>query len=292
MKRPLKARTEGRLMPLRRTWGACLQFLHSALRSRSSAVEVLNWIKSQEVTFQRKLLIKMDPGRVMSLMQFATDFSAGSQESNRIAVVSGSLAEPELRFFPRTAEVVLLNFADNETTFDLTKDWSGRPWQHLRGSFDIVLCEQVLEHLIDPARATKNLALLLRPGGKLHVSAPAINNRHGEPHYFYAGFATEALSRWLSNAGMIDITVSSWSSDKGARMYSTCDWAPIAESGPLIFFTRAAWILKGHPRQLARLAVRRCRNFLRYPLQSLFPFAPSNNAVVVWAHARSGSRDE
>lgn len=292
MQRPLKARTTNTLMPLRRTWALASSLWFFSLRRRSSGDEVLKSIKAQEPTFQRRLLTEMDPGRLISVMQFASVANADSQEPNRIAVVSGSFAEPELRFLPNTAEIVLLNFTDDETTFDLTSDWSGRPWQHLRGSFDFVLCEQVLEHLITPPRAIKNLAMLLRPGGQLHVSVPAINNRHGEPHYFYAGFATEALSRWFTDAGLIDITVSSWSSDKGARMYSTCDWAPIAESGPLIFFFRAARILNRHPRQIARLAVRRARNFLRYPLQSLFPLSPSNNAVVVWAQARSGSPDE
>lgn len=65
--------------------------------------------------------------------------------------------------------------------FDLTKPWEGPAWSAYRGAYDLVLCEQVLEHFIDSAQAALNLALLLRKGGVLHISVPATNNRHGEP---------------------------------------------------------------------------------------------------------------
>lgn len=52
--------------------------------------------------------------------------------------------------------------------FDLTKPWEGPAWSAYRGAFDLVLCEQVLEHFIDSAQAALNLALLLRTGGVLH----------------------------------------------------------------------------------------------------------------------------
>jgi O-antigen biosynthesis protein len=39
-------------------------------------------------------------------------------------------------------------------------------------SFDTVLAYDVLEHLVDPWRAAKRLAELVRPGGQLHISLP------------------------------------------------------------------------------------------------------------------------
>jgi 2-polyprenyl-3-methyl-5-hydroxy-6-metoxy-1,4-benzoquinol methylase len=39
-------------------------------------------------------------------------------------------------------------------------------------SFDTILAYDVLEHLVDPWTATKRLAALLKPGGRLHVSVP------------------------------------------------------------------------------------------------------------------------
>jgi 2-polyprenyl-3-methyl-5-hydroxy-6-metoxy-1,4-benzoquinol methylase len=46
---------------------------------------------------------------------------------------------------------------------DLT--WPGQ-------SFDTILAYDVLEHLVDPWSATRQLASLLKPGGQLHVSLP------------------------------------------------------------------------------------------------------------------------
>jgi SAM-dependent methyltransferase len=40
------------------------------------------------------------------------------------------------------------------------------------GAFDVVLCEQVLEHLDDPAAALREIARVLRPGGLLVAGVP------------------------------------------------------------------------------------------------------------------------
>ena len=48
------------------------------------------------------------------------------------------------------------------------------PWPE--GSFDTVLCYDVLEHLRDPWSALAKLRALLRPGGRVHVALP--NARH------------------------------------------------------------------------------------------------------------------
>jgi 2-polyprenyl-3-methyl-5-hydroxy-6-metoxy-1,4-benzoquinol methylase len=41
-----------------------------------------------------------------------------------------------------------------------------------RESFDVAICADVLEHLVDPWAALKRLAALLKPGGTLIVSIP------------------------------------------------------------------------------------------------------------------------
>jgi 2-polyprenyl-3-methyl-5-hydroxy-6-metoxy-1,4-benzoquinol methylase len=43
-------------------------------------------------------------------------------------------------------------------------------------SFDLVLCTQVLEHLLSPAEGVRELARVLRPGGKLILSADHAGN--------------------------------------------------------------------------------------------------------------------
>lgn len=45
------------------------------------------------------------------------------------------------------------------------------------GSLDLILCLDVLEHLVDPWLTVKRLALLLKPGGALIISLPNIMHR-------------------------------------------------------------------------------------------------------------------
>jgi len=45
-----------------------------------------------------------------------------------------------------------------------------------RGPFDVVLCADVLEHIIDPVSVIRRLAVLLAPGGRMIISVPNIAN--------------------------------------------------------------------------------------------------------------------
>lgn len=51
--------------------------------------------------------------------------------------------------------------------------------------FDTVLCNQVLEHVPDPARAMAEAARVLKPGGHLLLTTPQTWGLHLEPYDFY-----------------------------------------------------------------------------------------------------------
>jgi len=65
------------------------------------------------------------------------------------------------------------------------------------GAFDTVLCTQVLEHVPDPDVLVAEAARVLRPGGRLILSAPQVWFLHEEPHdYFrFTRFGIAALCR-------------------------------------------------------------------------------------------------
>jgi len=69
------------------------------------------------------------------------------------------------------------------------------------GSFDAVLCTEVLEHVPEPIAAVKELARILRPGGSLLISAPLGSHLHQEPYHFYGGYTPHWYSRFLPEAG-------------------------------------------------------------------------------------------
>ncbi|MEI6268155.1 MAG: methyltransferase domain-containing protein [Methylococcaceae bacterium] len=57
------------------------------------------------------------------------------------------------------------------------------------GSFDIILCSEVFEHLSDPLKALDEFARLLKPGGKLIITAPFASLVHFAPYHYSTGFS-------------------------------------------------------------------------------------------------------
>lgn len=67
---------------------------------------------------------------------------------------------------------------------DSTPDAVGRGEQlpFRAGSFDAVVCSEVIEHVADPAALIAELHRVLRPGGRLLLSSPFLYPIHGDPH--------------------------------------------------------------------------------------------------------------
>lgn len=70
------------------------------------------------------------------------------------------------------------------------------------GSFDIVLCNDIIEHVADPALCAANLASVLRPGGRVFLEIPngsAAEFMHRDGHYGLFGITLlgrEPAERW------------------------------------------------------------------------------------------------
>jgi SAM-dependent methyltransferase len=55
--------------------------------------------------------------------------------------------------------------------------------------FDYVLCTEVLEHIPSPQMAISELTRVLKPGGKLILTAPFAAMTHFSPYFFLTGFS-------------------------------------------------------------------------------------------------------
>ena len=82
-----------------------------------------------------------------------------------------------------------------------------------RGPYDVVICEQVLEHVVDPWGAAKNLRELTAPGGHVIVSTPFLIKVH-ELALFgmndYWRFTPRGLRALLEGAGLTVDAVDTW----------------------------------------------------------------------------------
>ena len=106
---------------------------------------------------------------------------------------------------------------------------AGRPWKRFtsldhpefdlcapledRGTYDVVICEQVIEHVVDPAAAAANLRGLCAPGGHVVVSTPFLIRVHELPQYGmrdYWRFTPSGLRLLLERAGLAVDSVGSW----------------------------------------------------------------------------------
>ena len=67
--------------------------------------------------------------------------------------------------------------------------------------FDVVLCSEVLEHVPDPISAVREMARILKRGGKLLLTSPLGAFLHQEPYHFYGGYTPHWYRKFLPEAG-------------------------------------------------------------------------------------------
>ena len=70
-------------------------------------------------------------------------------------------------------------------------------------SFDAVMCVEVLEHLPSPVLAIKEFSRLLKPGGRLIVTAPFCSLTHFAPYHYYTGFSRGFYETHLGAYGFV-----------------------------------------------------------------------------------------
>jgi SAM-dependent methyltransferase len=74
-------------------------------------------------------------------------------------------------------------------------------------SIDAVLCTEVIEHVPEPIRVIHEIGRILRPGGRLIITAPLGSGLHQVPHHYYGGYTPFWYRRFLADAGFTDIDI-------------------------------------------------------------------------------------
>lgn len=232
-----------------------------------------------------RMLEKSDPARLFSMISFYDSISKVSNNlfnrKIKTAVISGSKNECELTFFKNTTVDCLCfdaSIKEGESQFwDLNRDWSDKKYSSYFEKYDLVLCEQVLEHIAFPEQAFRNIKLLMKKGGYAHFSVPSMNGVHVEPYYFTAGYHHRMLAYWAKKIGNFKIIdCNSWGTKKAAKMYSVCDWNPLPICGDLRDFVYISSIFK--IKQFIKFLIHK----LKYNFESIWKYSDKDFPVIAW----------
>lgn len=74
-------------------------------------------------------------------------------------------------------------------------------------SFDAIFCTEVIEHVLEPIKVIRELSRILRPGGRLLITAPLGSGLHQEPHHFYGGYTKYWYQHFLALNGFENISI-------------------------------------------------------------------------------------
>lgn len=93
--------------------------------------------------------------------------------------------------------------------------------------FDVVICEQVLEHVLDPWAGVANLAELCRPGGYVVITSPFLVRVHELPQYGmfdYWRFTPRGLQLMVEKVGLEVVESGQWGNRMGV-MANLTHWS-------------------------------------------------------------------
>jgi SAM-dependent methyltransferase len=116
----------------------------------------------------------------------------------------------------------------------------GAPLPYADGSFDTVLCTQVLEHVPDAELAMAEIARVLRPGGHALVTVPFLYPTHEAPYDFWR-YTHHGLAGLVGRHGLQALAVEA----QGGPLLLATHYAVLAVSQALRALARAFGPLGG-----------------------------------------------
>ncbi len=142
------------------------------------------------------------------------------------------------------------------------------------GEFDAILCTEVLEHVREPVKAVREMARILKPGGRLMLTAPLGSGIHQEPYHYYGGYTPYWFQDFLAEAGFSWIKVEanagsfSFFAQEALRFVQTTRPFRLGMPLPLELLWLPLWVLLAPALGLAVPLV--CRFLDRYDREQRF----------------------
>jgi SAM-dependent methyltransferase len=150
--------------------------------------------------------VDMERASLTDAMRHAAPFSSG-----RLVDVGCGEKPHEALFRPFVREYIGVEHADTFSQNDSSRraqadlTYSGNTLPFESRSVDTVLSNQVLEHVVDPGAFFTELTRILKPGGRLILTAPFSFREHSAPQDFHR-FTQFALRNYAEQNGLaIDV---------------------------------------------------------------------------------------
>lgn len=147
----------------------------------------------------RRRRLDVNPSRVR-LRQEMEVFAKGTRRRMRV-LDAGAGRSPYRKLF-KHARYETADFAQLDPSkyrrLDYVCDIAELPMAD--GRYDRIICNQVLEHVPEPAKALAELFRVLKPGGRLFLSAPLYFQEHQKPYDFYR-YTQYGFRRLFEEAG-------------------------------------------------------------------------------------------
>lgn len=140
--------------------------------------------------------------RVVQMQQWQTYLASAPME--KLAVLEISPGPHPLVDEHQAKRYRAVNFPE----FDITRD-------RLPERFDLIIAEQVFEHLRHPYRAGRNVWEMLNDDGVFMIATPFLVRIHGHPHD-YTRWSEDGLRGFLEDCGF-DAEVYSWGNQRAVR---------------------------------------------------------------------------
>jgi ubiquinone/menaquinone biosynthesis C-methylase UbiE len=145
-----------------------------------------SWVKQQ--------LEKIPPGSRL------LDAGAGEQQYKSFCAHLKYVSQDFAEYKPGNLESGLQMPAWDYGKLDIISDITSIPEPD--GSFDVILCTEVFEHIPEPVAAIKEFSRLLRKGGTLLLTAPFTSMTHFAPYHFSTGFTRYFYEHHFPKAGL------------------------------------------------------------------------------------------
>ena len=138
----------------------------------------------------------------MALLEFRRMVIARNLKANKLLTING-INDPELAYLP-FVEHNNIEYIENPEHHDLHK------LSLDKRDYDFIICNQTLEHLVNPIYCLENIREHLCPGGYFYANVPANNIPHDVPYHYYTGFTPVGLGAICEAVGLELVEIGQW----------------------------------------------------------------------------------